>query len=114
MYSLKMNFYQRMSDMGGRADDREEYDGIDRRRRSTDGDGPSIDLLIYKIDETQKIVTKMVDKVDGVILSHTKMQVEMETKAKAEGKTSGAIWGFISATVITVLSVSLEKLLGGK
>lgn len=98
--------------MGGRADDREEYNGVDRRRRRDDLGEVSVDLLLYKIDETQKVVAKTAEKVDGLIIGHTTMKVEMEAKAKAEGKISGAIWGFISAAVITVLSVILEKVLG--
>lgn len=98
--------------MGGRTDVREGHDGVERIRRR-DGFGEvSVDLLLYKIDETQKVVDKTAEKVDGLIIGHTTMKVEMEAKAKAEGKISGAIWGFISAAVITVLSVILENVLG--
>lgn len=67
-----------------------------------------LDLLLYKVENTEKKIEKIDEKVTELTIGFSTMKVEMANMAKSEGKLSGAIYG-IGGAILTAIIVKVVE-----
>ena len=81
------------------------WTGEDRREG---GDVPS--LVLYRLDQVEKKLSNLDDKVNTLTTGFIGMKVELGHVAKNEGKTSGAISGVITGIIVAVVSLAFQAM----
>ena len=81
------------------------WTGEDRREG---GDVPS--LVLYRIDQVEKKLSNLDDKVNTLTTGFVGMKAELGHVAKNEGKTSGAISGVITGVLVAILGIAFQSI----
>jgi tetrahydromethanopterin S-methyltransferase subunit B len=81
------------------------WTGEDRREG---GDIPS--LVLYRLDQVEKKLSNLDDKVNTLTTGFIGMKVELGHVAKNEGKTSGAISGVVTGVIIGVVTYVVQSI----
>lgn len=81
------------------------WTGEDRREG---GDVPS--LVLYRIDQVEKKLSNLDDKVNTLTTGFVGMKAELGHVAKNEGKTSGAISGVITGVLVAILGIVFQAI----
>ena len=81
------------------------WTGEDRREG---GDMPS--LVLYRLDQVEKKLSNLDDKVNTLTTGFIGMKVELGHVAKNEGKTSGAISGVVTGVLVTILGIVFQSI----
>ena len=81
------------------------WTGEDRREG---GDVPS--LVLYRIDQVEKKLSNLDDKVNTLTTGFVGMKAELGHVAKNEGKTSGAISGVITGVLVAILGIIFQSI----
>lgn len=75
--------------------------------------GGPLGELYFRIDNSEKKIDKIEEKVDNLTIGYTTLKLEMTNIAKDEGKLSGIIYGGGGAILTAILIKVLENGLGG-
>lgn len=81
------------------------WTGEDRREG---GDVPS--LVLYRIDQVEKKLSNLDDKVNTLTTGFVGMKAELGHVAKNEGKTSGAISGVVTGVLVAILGIVFQAI----
>ena len=81
------------------------WTGEDRREG---GDVPS--LVLYRLDQVEKKLSNLDDKVNTLTTGFIGMKVELGHVAKNEGKTSGAISGVVTGVLVAILGIVFQAI----
>ena len=81
------------------------WTGEDRREG---GDVPS--LVLYRLDQVEKKLSNLDDKVNTLTTGFIGMKVELGHVAKNEGKTSGAISGVVTGVLVAILGIVFQSI----
>ena len=81
------------------------WTGEDRREG---GDTPS--LVLYRLDQVEKKLSNLDDKVNTLTTGFIGMKVELGHVAKNEGKTSGAISGVVTGVLVAILGIVFQSI----
>ena len=81
------------------------WTGEDRREG---GDMPS--LVLYRLDQVEKKLSNLDDKVNTLTTGFIGMKVELGHVAKNEGKTSGAISGVVTGVLVAILGIVFQSI----
>ena len=81
------------------------WTGEDRREG---GDMPS--LVLYRLDQVEKKLSDLDDKVNTLTTGFIGMKVELGHVAKNEGKTSGAISGVVTGVLVAILGIVFQSI----
>lgn len=68
-------------------------------------------LIVYRIDQAEKKLSMLDDKVNGLTTGFVGLKAELEYVAKNEGKTSGAISGVVTGLVVTIIGVVIQVIM---
>ncbi len=66
-------------------------------------------LLIYKLEVTEKKIGELEKAVLDLTLGFTKMKQEMLTLAKSESRSSGLVYGVVSAVATGIAMRYIDK-----
>lgn len=65
-------------------------------------------LIVYRLEVAEKKLDTLDDKLLDLSKGFVGMKVELEHVAKNEGKTSGAISGVVTATIVTMITIFVQ------
>ena len=74
-------------------------------------DGDLTALIIYRLDQAEKKLQNLDDKVNNLSGGFIGLKAELEHVAKNEGKTSGAISGVITGIIVAVAGVVFQTMI---
>ena len=71
-------------------------------------DGDLTALIIYRLDQAEKKLQNLDDKVNNLSGGFIGLKAELEFVAKNEGKTSGAISGVVTGIIVGLIAAVLQ------
>lgn len=68
-------------------------------------------LIVYRIDQAEKKLGTLDDKVNNLTTGFIGLKAELEHVAKNEGKTSGAISGVVTGLMVAIIGIVFQAII---